>query len=242
MNTPAPHPPAKTCLCMNLPRYKVCDALPHPRPCLRTCIPFTQVFFIRTQFKTNSVCPSSPPPATPLWIRPCLHYDLIAAVTQWNPTGAEQIISWPNRKETLIISIKLQPNVIHSQVGVISVRNRISRLKKLCIIKPIWRIRHFVDQQTINAWRIRPRIPLKLYIYVELLKKNVLRVIKWAWSLYNKTEMAIGFGFKWNINLLQGITRVITFRIDLLCLHSDNSELRLVLSATREHANSHKPP
>ena len=26
----------------------------------------------------------------------------------------------------------------------------------------IWR--HFVDQQTVNAWRIRPRMPLKLYI------------------------------------------------------------------------------
>ena len=45
--------------------------------------------------------------------------------------------SWPNRIETLIISVKLQPNVIRSQLGVISVRNRISRLKKLCIIKPM---------------------------------------------------------------------------------------------------------
>ena len=53
--------------------------------------------------------------------------------------GAEQIIveKASNRKETLIISIKLQPNVIHSKVGVISVRNRISGHKKLCIIKPI---------------------------------------------------------------------------------------------------------
>ena len=58
---------------------------------------------------------------------------------------------WPNQKETLIISVKLQPNVILSQLdAVISVRNRISRIKKLCIIKPIWRIRHFVDLQTIN--------------------------------------------------------------------------------------------
>ena len=32
------------------------------------------------------------------------------------------------------------------------------------------------------------------------------------------------------------ITRVITFRVDLLCLHLDNSELKLVLSVTREHA------
>ena len=45
--------------------------------------------------------------------------------------------SRPNRKKTLIISVKLQPNGIHSQLGVISVRNRISRLKKLCIINPV---------------------------------------------------------------------------------------------------------
>ena len=57
--------------------------------------------------------------------------------------------------------------------------------------------------------------------------------------MHNKTEMAIGFGFKWNISLSQDITRVITFRIDLLCLHLDNSELRLALSATTEHANTH---
>ena len=55
----------------------------------------------------------------------------------------------------------------------------------------------------------------------------------------SEVEMAIGFGFKWNISLSQGIIRVITFRIDLLCLHLDNSELRLALSATREHANTH---
>ena len=58
-------------------------------------------------------------------------------------------------------------------------------------------------------------------------------------SLHNKIEMAIGFGFKLNISLSQGITRVITFRIDLLCLHLDNSDLKLVLSATKEHANKH---
>ena len=51
--------------------------------------------------------------------------------------------------------------------------------------------------------------------------------------------MAIGFGFKWNLSHSQCINRVITFRIDLLCLHLDNSELRLDLSATREHANTH---
>ena len=54
--------------------------------------------------------------------------------------NAEQITvgkSIPNRKEKLIISVKLQSNIIHSKVGVISVRNRISRLKKFCIIKLI---------------------------------------------------------------------------------------------------------
>ena len=73
-------------------------------------------------------------------------------------------------------------------------------------------------------------------MYVELLKNKVLKDIKWA----NKTEMAIAFGFKWTISLSQGITRVITFRIDLLCLHLDNSELQLFLSAAREHANTNK--
>ena len=34
--------------------------------------------------------------------------------------------------------------------------------------------------------------------------------------------------------------RAITFRIDLLCLHLDNSELKLALSATREHANTYE--
>ena len=58
-------------------------------------------------------------------------------------------------------------------------------------------------------------------------------------SLHNKTGMAICFGFKWNIPLSQGITRVVFFRTDLLCLHLDNSELRLALSPTREHANTH---
>ena len=57
--------------------------------------------------------------------------------------------------------------------------------------------------------------------------------------MHHKREMAIGFGFKWDIYLSQGITRVITFRIDLPCLHLDNSELRLALSVTREHTNTH---
>ena len=51
--------------------------------------------------------------------------------------------------------------------------------------------------------------------------------------------MAIGFGFKLNISFSQGISSVITFRIDLLCLHSDNSDLRLALTDTREHENTH---
>ena len=55
-------------------------------------------------------------------------------------------------------------------------------------------------------------------------------------SLHTKTEMTIGFSFKWNISLSRGIARVITFRIDLLYLHLGNSEL----SATREHSNTHK--
>ena len=103
--------------------------------------------------------------------------------------------SWPNRTETLMISVKLQADVIHSQLGVISVRNRISRLIKLCIIKPIYRIRHFVDQQTINE---DPRLAVNIVMadkathasqtlhslhvfrctHVELSKKKVLRVIK----------------------------------------------------------------
>ena len=57
--------------------------------------------------------------------------------------------------------------------------------------------------------------------------------------MHNKTKMAISFGFKWNISLSQGITRVISCRTDLLYLHLDNSELRLDLSATREHANTY---
>ena len=66
--TSLPHP-AKSCLCMNLPRFGVCDALPHSQPCLRTCIPFTH-FSLRPSLKTLGV-------PTPLWVRPCLHYDLI---------------------------------------------------------------------------------------------------------------------------------------------------------------------
>ena len=53
-------------------------------------------FFIRTQFlkKIGALAPTTTPTPAPR-VRPCLHYDLIfgAAVTQWNPMGAEQIIS-----------------------------------------------------------------------------------------------------------------------------------------------------
>ena len=96
--------------------------------------------------------------------------------------------SWPNGKETLIISMKLQPNIIHNQLGVISVRNRISRLKKVCIIKSIWRLRHSVDQQTIKDPRLAVNIVMadkamhasqtlySLHVFwcthVELLKKE----------------------------------------------------------------------
>ena len=139
---------------MNLPRYGVRDALPHSHPCLRTSIPFTH-FFIMTQFK-KWVCHPHPPPPYPLGQSlPTLRSHLYCCSYAMKPDGRRTnhtIVekSWPNRKEALIISVKLQPNLIHSHLGVISVRNRISRLKKLCIIKPIWRIKHFVDQQTIN--------------------------------------------------------------------------------------------
>ena len=62
--------------------------------------------------------------------------------------------------------------------------------------------------------------------------------------MHNKTEMVIGFGFKWNISLSQGITRVITFRIDLLCLHLDNSELKWLYQPpenTQTHINLKTP-
>ena len=162
---PPPHKHrAKTCLLAWI--YPgigyVMHFLPPPLFWLGTCILFTH-FSLGPSLKKMDV-------PQPLWVRPFLHYDLIfnATVMQCNPMGAEQIISveksWPNRKETLIISVKIQPNVIHSQLGVISVRNRISRLKKLCIIKHLWRVRHFVDQQSITAWWMRPRMPLKRYI------------------------------------------------------------------------------
>ena len=136
-------------LCMNLPRYGVCDALAHPQPCLRTCIPFTH-FSLGPSLKKIGVAPTHPAPppsrALPtLWSHLyCCSYAMKPDGRRANHTIVEK--SWPNRKETLIIPAKLQPNAMHSQLGVISVRNRISRLKKRCIIKPIRWIRHFVDQ------------------------------------------------------------------------------------------------
>ena len=136
-------------------------------PLLLTDLHTFYAFFIRTQFKKIGCAPPHPPPLGPAL--PIFRSHLYCCSYAMKPDGrrANHIIvekSWPNRKETLIISVTLQPNVIHGQLGVISVRNRISRLKQLCIFEPIWKIRHFVDQQTINAWRIRPRMPFKLYI------------------------------------------------------------------------------
>ena len=171
---PSSHP-AKTCLFAWI--YPGMGYVMHfLTPPLFTDLHNFYAVFFRTKFKTNWVChhqPSPPPAASPPHtLRPALPTllsHLYCCSYAMKPDGrrTNHIIvekSRPDRKETLIISVKLQPNLIHSQLGVISVRNRISRLKKLCIIKPIWRIRHFVDQQTVNAWWIRPRMPLKLYI------------------------------------------------------------------------------
>ena len=157
-----PHP-AKTCLSAWIYPGLGCDALSHPHSCLRTCIPFTH-FSLGPSLKTIGYAPHPLGPALPTsWPHLyCCNYAMKPDGRRANHITIEK--SWPNRTKTLIISVKLQPNVIHGQLGVISVRNRISRLKKLCIIKPIWRIRHFVVQQLINAWQIRPRMPLKLYI------------------------------------------------------------------------------
>ena len=134
-----------------------------PSPLLTNLHTF-YAFFIRSQFKTIGCPPPRP--------RPCLGTALLTLRShlyccsyEMKPDGcrANHIIVeklWPNLKETLIIiSVKLQPNVIHNQLSVISVWNRIPRLKKLCIIIP-----GILDQQTINAWWIRPRMPLNLYI------------------------------------------------------------------------------
>ena len=59
-----------------------------------------------------------------------------------------------------------------------------------------------MNQQTINAWRIRPRMPFKLYIiymhsdaHMYIKKRRFYESLNER-SLHNKTEMAIGFGFK----------------------------------------------
>ena len=68
--TPLPHP-AITCLSAwiypGIMGYVMHFLTPHP--CLRTCIPFTH-FSLGPSLK-NIGC------AHPLWVRPCLHYDLI---------------------------------------------------------------------------------------------------------------------------------------------------------------------
>ena len=168
---------------MNLPRYGVCDALPHPHPCLRTCIRFIH-FSLGPSLKNIGCAHTHLGPALPTLRSHIYWCSKLRNETWWAPSKSYKT-SWPNRKETLIISVKLQPNVINSKVGVISVRNRISRLKKLCIIKPIF----CRPTNTINAWRIRPRVPFKLYIvymysdahnksHIEF--KTVLRVFKWS--------------------------------------------------------------
>ena len=50
-------------LCMNLPRYGVCDALPHPKP-LFTDLHTFNVFFIGTQFKKMGMPPHLPHPGS----------------------------------------------------------------------------------------------------------------------------------------------------------------------------------
>ena len=52
--------------------------------------------------------------------------------------GANHIIvekSWPIRKETFIISVKLQPNVIHNQLCVIKIIKQEGFKKVLRVIK-----------------------------------------------------------------------------------------------------------
>ena len=126
-------------------------------------------FFIRTQFKKKVDVHPSLGPALPT-----LRSHLYCCNYAVNPMGAEQIISWHNRKKkTLTLSVTIQPNVIHSKLCVICVRNMISRLKKICISKSIWKLRHFVDQQTRNedptlavsiVMADKDIMPLKLYI------------------------------------------------------------------------------
>ena len=141
---------------MNLPRYGYVMR-PHPHPCLRTCIPFTH-FSLGPSLKKWVVHPHSGSGPAHIMISSLL----LQLRNETRCAPSNHIIvekAWPNRKETLIISVKLQPNVIHSQLDVISVRNRIALLHQTYM-----KDKTCVDQQTINAWWIRPCMPLKLYI------------------------------------------------------------------------------
>ena len=76
--------------------------------------------------------------------------------------------------------MKLQPNVIHSQLGMISVRNKISRLKKLCIINPVNEDPRLAVNIVMADKASQTLLSLRVFrcTHVELFKKNVLRVIK----------------------------------------------------------------
>ena len=143
-----------------------CTSSPPP---LFTALHTFYAFFIRTQFKKKGYPPPPPPP--PPRLGPALRSHLYCCSYAMKPDGrrANHIIvekSWPNRKETLIISVKLQPNVIHSQLaGCDQCKKQDFKTQEALHHQPIWRIKHFVDHQTINAWWIRPRMPLKLYIF-----------------------------------------------------------------------------
>ena len=115
-------------LCMNLPRYGVCDALPHPYPAYL----FTH-FSLGPSLK-NWVCrhPTSGSGRSHLY---CFNYAMKSDRRRANHIIEEK--SWPNRKITLIIFIKLQPNVIHGLLGVISVRNRIQLVVFFCSSVPV---------------------------------------------------------------------------------------------------------
>ena len=146
---PQPHTSACICPVLSLwPPIPPTHTLPKPAflreftqvwgmwcTCLRTCIPFTH--FSLGPSLQKWVCrtppprrPHPPPLGTAL---PTMRSHLYCCSYAMKPDGcrANHIMvekSWPNRKETLIISVKLQPNVIHNQLGVINLRNRIFRL------------------------------------------------------------------------------------------------------------------
>ena len=82
------------------------DALPHPHPCLRTCIPFTH-FSLGPSLKKMGVPPPPPPHTHTLGpALPTLRSHLYCCSHAMKPDGrrANHIIvekSRPNRKETL---------------------------------------------------------------------------------------------------------------------------------------------